>query len=62
MESQFERLFVCKSCEHEARVEELTKGVMVIECDVCETAELWGETEPVNHKEHFDFVQPVAQA
>lgn len=59
---RFIRRFYCKNCNSPGSLDNLCEGVSVIECSVCGTSEVWGQTldEELDHFHYHDERVAVA--
>ncbi len=54
--------FKCKHCNGRAFVEELSEGIFVLACDVCDVNEMWLYEDPFENLDHFQLEPLEAKA
>lgn len=59
---RFFRLFFCRNCQKRGNLDELTAGVIVIECPPCEVSEVWDSTDLGKQLDHFHFSDEIVPA
>ena len=57
----FDKTFRCLTCGSQAKIEELTKGVWILHCVVCDNDELWNDEAP-EPLDSFRQEEPAAKA
>lgn len=59
--TKFRRLFFCRSCNGRGNLDELTSGIIVVECQPCDQSELWNHEDMKKQLELFMFMDFPAE-